>query len=65
MSESVLRYNRLYKRLNHERELVSTARNVAREAGVSVATVSQVINGTHYGCPESHQVLDAIMVGAI
>ena len=38
-----------------------TIRDVAARAGVSVATVSHVINGTHYVSPELHQqVLEAI-----
>lgn len=42
---------------------MSTIRDVAERAGVSVATVSHVINGTHYVSPELHQrVLDAIEV---
>ncbi len=40
---------------------MSTIRDVAREAGVSVATVSHVINATHFVSPELRQrVLDAI-----
>lgn len=40
---------------------MATIRDVAARAGVSVATVSHVINGTHYVSPELHkQVLDAI-----
>ena len=40
---------------------MSTIRDVARQAGVSVATVSHVINATHYVSPELHQrVVDAI-----
>jgi LacI family transcriptional regulator len=38
-----------------------TIRDVARQAGVSVATVSYVINATHYVSPEVHaRVYDAI-----
>ena len=38
-------------------------RDVARHAGVSVATVSNVINGTHYVSPELRaRVLDAIAI---
>lgn len=41
--------------------LVTTIRDVARRAGVSIATVSHVINGTHYVGPELQQrVLGAI-----
>jgi len=40
---------------------VATIRDVAKHAGVSVATVSHVINETHYVSPELRQrVLDAI-----
>jgi len=40
---------------------VATIRDVARVAGVSVATVSHVVNGTHYVSPELRQrVVDAI-----
>lgn len=41
-------------------KMKATIRDVAKEAGVSVATVSHVINGTHYVSPELGQrVLDA------
>jgi LacI family transcriptional regulator len=40
---------------------VPTIRDVARQAGVSVATVSHVVNGTHYVSPElEERVLQAI-----
>jgi LacI family transcriptional regulator len=38
-----------------------TIRDVARQAGVSVATVSHVVNATHYVTPELHErVFDAV-----
>ena len=58
-------YNSKSNRLNYEMQVITlptiTIKDIAREAGVSTATVSYVINGTRNVIPEKRQrVLDVI-----